>query len=77
MDNNKLLPFAVMPELSFGNAEFADVDAHLTAICRMHQFRQTSPGITVHLHVAFKFLNRAIDKFTTQADTQPPLQDYP
>lgn len=30
VDNDELFPFAVMPVLTFGDAGFSDIDAHLT-----------------------------------------------
>ena len=54
MNYDKLLPFAVVPMLSFCNSRFADIDTYLSAINCMYQFCKGSAVISIHLHSIFK-----------------------
>ena len=44
-------PFAVVPVLALGHAGLGDVDAHLAAAERVHQFGERAALVDVHLEV--------------------------
>ena len=54
------LPLGVVPVLTLRDARFRDIDAHLTAVQRMHQFREASAVIHVHLQREGHLLLRQI-----------------
>ena len=39
-DNNKQLPFGIMPVLTFGYTRFRNIYTYLTAVQSMHKFRE-------------------------------------
>lgn len=47
--HNEQLPLGVVPVLPLGDARAADVDAHLPAVGGMHQFREGTTVVHVHL----------------------------
>ena len=66
MHNNELLPLAVMPVLPLCNAWFGDVDADLTAIYCVNQFRKAVSVVKVHLHGILEFFNRQVSQIQTE-----------
>ena len=61
-DHNEQLPLGVVPVLPLGDAWTADVDAHLTAIGGVHQFRERATVIHVHLEGILELVCRQIDQ---------------
>lgn len=51
LDDDELLPLAVVPVLALGDSWPGDVDAHLAAIRSMHQLGEGAAGVGVHLQV--------------------------
>lgn len=50
-NNDELLPFGVVPVLTFGDTRFADIDAYLSAVERVNQFGEGAAVVAVHLQV--------------------------
>ena len=55
-NDDEQLPLGVVPVLPLGDAGAADVDAHLTAVGGMHQFRERATVIHVHLQGILKLV---------------------
>lgn len=53
-NHDEQLPLGVVPVLPLGDARAADVDAHLTAIGGMHQFRERATVVRIHLEGVLK-----------------------
>ena len=53
MNHDKLLPFAVVPMLAFGDARFADVDAYLAAVFSVDKLGEGAAVVAIHLHDVF------------------------
>ena len=49
LDNNELLELGVVPMLAFGDARLTNVDTHLSCIEGMHQLREGTSIVHVHL----------------------------
>ena len=50
-NNDELLPFGVVPVLTFGDTRFADIDAYLSAVERVDQLGEGAAVVAVHLQV--------------------------
>ena len=59
-NDDEELPLGIMPMLAFGDAGFGDIDADLTTIQCMHQFRETAAVIDIHLQRECYFLFRQV-----------------
>ncbi len=59
-NHDKQLPLGVVPVLPLGNARAADIDRHLTAIGGMHQFRERTAVIHIHLEGVLKLVGGQI-----------------
>ena len=58
--HNEQLPLGVVPVLSFCDARTADIDGHLTAVGGMHQFRERTAVIHIHLEGVLKLVGGQI-----------------
>ena len=60
MHHDELLPLAVVPVLPLGDAGLADIDGHLSAVLRVHKFRETAAVVHVHFQCVLKLVCREI-----------------
>ena len=58
--HNEKLPFRIMPVLPLRDARLRDIDTHLTTVQRMHQLREGTAVIHIHLQRERDFLFRQI-----------------
>ena len=59
-DDDELLPFGMVPMLTFGDAGLADVDADLSAVEGMNQLGKATAVIDVHLQREGSLLVRQV-----------------
>ena len=60
LDDDELLPLAVMPVLALGDAGLADVDGDLAAVLGVDQLGEGAAGIGVHLQGILELLGREV-----------------
>ena len=59
-NHNEKLPLGIVPVLSLGDARTTDVDAHLTAVGSVYQFRKGATVVYVHLEGVLEFVGGQI-----------------
>ena len=58
--HDEQFPLGIVPVLSLGDARTTDVDAHLTAVGSVYQFRKGATVVHVHLQGILKLIRRQI-----------------